>query len=263
MTADSGRVLLNDADAPVLLREQRTASGHKIGFAPLNAEATLNSLSLAMIRLLASQLARWAEDEETVCVLLDGAGERAFSAGGDIQALYRSMVRNHEAGEEVDPYAQTFFEAEYRLDHQLHTYPKPVLAWGSGIVMGGGLGLFSASTLRVVTQRARIAMPEITIGLFPDAGATRLLAGMARHQALFLALTASHMNAGDALRLGLATHFADHAAKPEVFEALTDIFEHLTFPILGIDSDNGSEFINGQLPRYCRDTGLKFTRSLG
>lgn len=223
MTVARDPVLLSAADAPVLLREQRTTSGHKIGFATLNAEATLNAMSLEMIGLLAAQLASWAQDEEIVCVFLDGAGERAFAAGGDIQALYRSMVRNHQAGETVDAYAEDFFEAEYRLDHQLHTYTKPLVAWGNGIVMGGGLGVFSASTLRVVTQNARIAMPEITIGLFPDAGATRLLAGMARHRGLFLALTASHMNAGDALALGLATHFIDHAAKAEVVELLGDV----------------------------------------
>lgn len=222
MTLEADAVPLSDGDADVVMRELVTSSGHRIGRATLNAEATLNALSLEMIRTLGMQLRRWAADERIVCVFLEGAGARAFAAGGDIRALYGSMRRNHEAGERVDPYAEDFFEAEYRLDHQLHTFPKPVLAWGNGVVMGGGLGLFSASTLKIVTESTRIAMPEITIGLFPDAGATRLLAGMARHQALYLALTGSHMNAADALALGIATHFIDHGRKGEVLNLLRE-----------------------------------------
>lgn len=216
-------VLLNDVNSPVVLREQRTASQHKIGLATLNSEPTLNSLSLEMIGIISNQLDRWSEDEELVCVFLEGAGERAFAAGGDIQALYRAMTRSHEEARNVGAYAEEFFEAEYRLDHQLHTYPKPVLAWGNGVVMGGGLGVFSAAGIRVVTENSRIAMPEITIGLFPDAGATHLLGNLPRHQALFLALTASHMNAGDAMALELATHFVAQAKKSAVLEAMTHI----------------------------------------
>lgn len=215
--------LLNAPDASVVLREVRSDSGHKVGLATLNSEATLNSLSLEMIHLLAPQLDRWAEDDAIVCVFLDGAGERAFAAGGDIQALYRSMVKNHQAGRVVDFYAGDFFEAEYRLDHQLHIYPKPVVVWGTGIVMGGGLGIFSAADVRVVTASSRIAMPEITIGLFPDAGATHLLADLPRHQALFLALTGARMSAGDAMAIGLGTHLIEQAQKAAVLDALMDM----------------------------------------
>jgi len=187
----------------VLIDELPTRSGHCIGVVTLNSEKTLNSLSLPMIEILAPQLGAWRRRSDVVCVLLRGAGDRAFCAGGDIQALYRSMRANKAAGRIVDGYADAFFAAEYRLDYALHTYPKPVLAFGQGVVMGGGLGLFSAARYRLVTERSRIAMPEVTIGLFPDAGDARLI-GLGTHAvrtdawpALLEALTAAHWR-GDA-----------------------------------------------------------------
>jgi enoyl-CoA hydratase/carnithine racemase len=211
---------VNDPAAPLLLLEHRTGSGHVLAEARLNAEATLNALSLPMIEILMPALGRWADDPGVVGVLLTGAGERAFSAGGDIQALYRSMVRNHAAGSRVDDYPDRFFEEEYRLDHRLHTFAKPVVSIGHGVVMGGGLGVYSGARYRVVTERSRIAMPEITIGLFPDAGATWLLRNMAPHVATFLATTGVHMNGADALAIGLASHAVAAAQRDQVRAAL-------------------------------------------
>ncbi len=198
--------ITNAVEAVVALDEMECKGGKRIGVARLNSEKTLNSLSLEMIELLGPALLRWRNDPQVAAVVLHGAGERAFCAGGDIQALYRSITRNHAAGHRVDAYAETFFEAEYRLDHLLHTYPKPVITYGHGIVMGGGLGLFSASRFRLVTAKSRIALPEVTIGLFPDAGATWILKSMKPAEALFFGATGSHMNGADALRLSLATH---------------------------------------------------------
>jgi len=203
-------VVANEIDnvpgAPVLLRTHPTASGHVLAEARLNNEATLNALSLEMIDILHPALAGWRDDERVVAVVLTGAGNRAFSAGGDIQALYRAMVTNHEMGERVDEYPYEFFEREYRLDYLLHTYPKPLLALGHGVVMGGGLGIFSAARFRVVPEKVRIALPEVTIGLFPDAGGTWLLRNLPEHQALFLGLTGASVNSADALAAGIATH---------------------------------------------------------
>ena len=139
--------------------------GH-IAVATLNVPATLNSLDLTMVDALAAALVQWRDDPAVAMVYLRGAGDRAFCAGGDIQALYRSCKANREAGSRVDSYAEDFFEREYRLDYVLHTFPKPVLCFGHGVVMGGGLGLLAASRFRVVTPKSRVAMPEITIGLF-------------------------------------------------------------------------------------------------
>jgi enoyl-CoA hydratase/carnithine racemase len=195
-----------EAAAVVLFEERRTASGQLLGIATLNFEKTLNALSLPMIELLAPRFAAWNARADIAAIVLRGAGDRAFCAGGDIQALYHSMRRNHAAGELVDDYPDRFFAAEYRLDYTVHCARKPVICFGHGVVMGGGLGLFGASRYRLVTERSRIAMPEVTIGLFPDAGASWILKGLATPVAAFLGMTGSHMNAADALHIGLATH---------------------------------------------------------
>lgn len=214
----TARTLLNDAADVVLLEEQRTESGHTLAYATLNFEKTLNSLSLPMIELLAPQLARWNARSEVVAVVLRGAGDRAFCAGGDIQALYRGMMRNHAASHVVDDYPARFFEAEYRLDYAIHRTMKPVICFGHGVVMGGGLGLFSASRYRLVTERSRIAMPEVTIGLFPDAGASWILKGLPMAYGVWLGMTGTHMTASDALHIGLATH----AIPASAWTVLTD-----------------------------------------
>lgn len=202
---------MNDTkDDSVLIEEHTNSAGFVIGQAILNVEATLNSLSLDMIRLLTPALKEWSVREDVAAVVITGAGDRAFCAGGDIQALYQAISANHAQGEVVADYPFVFFEEEYRLDYLIHTFPKPVIALGHGIVMGGGLGIFGASTFRVVTEKSRLAVPEITIGLFPDAGASWTLRNMLPHHALFLGLTGSHVNAQDALVTGMATHVVTH-----------------------------------------------------
>lgn len=186
--------------------EHPAPGGRLVAEARLDSEPTLNALSLEMIDRLTPAVARWALDDRVAAVILTGAGNRAFSAGGDIQALYRAMQANHQAGERVDDYPYDFFEREYRLDYLLHTYPKPLVALGHGVIMGGGLGVFSASSVRVVTENVRIALPEVTIGLFPDAGGTWLLKNLPEHQALFLGMTGAHLNAADAMISGIGTH---------------------------------------------------------
>ncbi|MCB1645022.1 MAG: enoyl-CoA hydratase/isomerase family protein [Pseudomonadales bacterium] len=204
----------------VVLFETLPAGNRKIGVATLNAPKTLNSLSLEMIDKISPQLDIWAADDEIVMVLFQSMGEKAFSAGGDIQDLYRSMVA-HPGG--PNPYADAFFEREYRLDYKIHTYSKPVMVWAHGIVMGGGLGVMAACSHRVGTEKSRIAMPEITIGLFPDAGATWFLAQMEEHWAYYLAWTGTHMNGPDAKRVGFVDHLVDAAAKDELIRALQQL----------------------------------------
>ncbi len=203
--------------------EHASPGGRIVAEARLDAQATLNALSLEMIDLLSPALVRWAEDDRVVAVLLTGAGERAFSAGGDIQALYRAMQVNHEAGERVDEYPYEFFEREYRLDYRLHTYPKPLVSFGHGVIMGGGLGIFRAADIRLVTENVRIAMPEVTIGLFPDAGGTWLLKNMPEHQALFIGMTGAHLNGGDAILTGIGTHAVARAELDSLAEAIVSL----------------------------------------
>ena len=202
----------------VLFREAAAANGLRIGFAQLNAEKSLNALSLDMIRLLDPQLQRWAHDPTIACVVLHGAGEKAFCAGGDVRSLRQAVVEYQ--GAPPNPGALAFFGEEYRLDHRIHRYPKPILVWGGGIVMGGGLGLLAGASHRVVTETSRIAMPEIGIGLFPDVGGSWFLRRMPGQMGLFVALTGVPLNAHDALVAGLGNHFLRAADRPALFEQL-------------------------------------------
>ncbi|GAB0151891.1 enoyl-CoA hydratase/isomerase family protein [Marinobacterium sp. BA1] len=182
----------------VLFTEHATKDGQIIGEIRLNAEKSLNALTLDMIDLIQPKLDEWRDDANVVAVLLDSAGDKAFCAGGDIVNLYKAMV-----AEDTD-FPEQFFTREYRLDYTLHTYPKPVICWGSGIVMGGGMGLMNGCSHRVVTETSHLAMPEVTIGLYPDVGGSWFLNRMPGRTGLFLGLTGNPINAADALFLGLA-----------------------------------------------------------
>ncbi|CUS49303.1 MAG: Enoyl-CoA hydratase/carnithine racemase [Idiomarinaceae bacterium HL-53] len=192
----------------VLFSTLETESGKRIGVATLNSERSLNALSLEMIELLEPQLKAWEQDPGIVCVWLDGAGEKAFCAGGDIVKMYHAtkdlVVENTEA--EIEPVEEVvnFFTREYELDHQIRTYAKPIIVWGHGFVMGGGMGLMNGASHRVVTEQSRLAMPEISIGLYPDVGGTWFLSRLPEGMGLFLGLTATQVNATDALWLGMA-----------------------------------------------------------
>ncbi len=209
---------------PVLAETLQAANGRLIGVLTLNAEKTLNALSLPMVDLLSEQLSAWAEDERIAMVLLQGAGDKAFCAGGDLQNLYRTMVEQRASEQRDDvlgnAYANEFFGREYRLDYLIHTWSKPILCWGHGIVMGGGIGLMAGASHRVATEKTRLAMPEIGIGLFPDVGGSWFLSRMPGRLGLFLALTGAAVNAADARYIGLADRVLAHADKPRVIESL-------------------------------------------
>ncbi|HMN46387.1 MAG TPA: enoyl-CoA hydratase/isomerase family protein [Povalibacter sp.] len=191
--------------APVLFQELATIDGHAVGVAQLNAPKSVNALSLDMIRLLDRQLRAWQENPAIACVVLHGAGEKAFCAGGDVRSLYRAI--QEQGASATNAAALAFFSEEYRLDYRIHTFGKPVIVWASGIVMGGGMGLMAGASHRIVTETSRIAMPEITIGLFPDVGGSGFLRRMPARTGLFVALTAASLNAADAKAAALADHF--------------------------------------------------------
>lgn len=199
---------------PQVIFETLPSTNEKyIGIATLNVEKSLNSLSLEMVDLLRPQLARWEQDDGIACVVLQGSGGKAFCAGGDVVQLYKSACEKND-------YAATFFEREYRLDYQIHTYKKPLIVWAHGIVMGGGLGLMAGASHRVVTEASRIAMPEITIGLYPDVGGTWFLNRTPGKTGLFLALTGASINAADALFTGLADRFIAQEKRAAVIDSL-------------------------------------------
>ncbi|MCD0506028.1 enoyl-CoA hydratase/isomerase family protein [Bordetella petrii] len=209
-------------NAPVLFEEKTAANGMRLGFATLNSPQTLNGLSLEMVDLLAQRLEAWTHDAGLALVVLQGAGGKAFSAGGDLHGLYRSMQEHQGQGAWANTHARTFFEHEYRLDYLIHTYPKPILCWGHGIVMGGGVGLMMGASHRVVSETSRIAMPEISIGLFPDVGGSWLLNRMPGRTGLFLALTGAQLNTSDAFFAGIADFRLDSATWPAFEQALLD-----------------------------------------
>lgn len=206
------------AAAPLRVSVLHCASGHLWGRATLDAPASLNALSRPMVDALDAQLALWADDARVVGVLIDAAGDRAFCAGGDIVDLIRD-IRATPPGQEPAA-AIDFFTREYRLDHRIHVYPKPVVAWGHGIVMGGGVGLLAGASHRVVTPQTRFAMPEVAIGLFPDVGGSWLLPRMPGGSGLFLALTGTSVNAADALYAGLADFCVAHEQHAVLLDGL-------------------------------------------
>jgi enoyl-CoA hydratase/carnithine racemase len=168
-----------------------------VAFITLNRPAALNALSWEMIVELRALLRRCAGDAEVRAVLLQGAGEKAFCAGGDIRALYQSFKESGSLHHE-------FFIAEYELDYLLYSYPKPYIAVMDGITMGGGMGLAQGSTLRIVGERTRIAMPEVGIGLFPDVGASYFLSRLPGSLGPYLALTGVQIRGADAMYTRLA-----------------------------------------------------------
>jgi enoyl-CoA hydratase/carnithine racemase len=210
---------------PTLLVETlECADGHLIGLATLNTPATLNALTLSTIAALQEQLSAWAQEPRIVCVVLRGAGPRAFCAGGDVRALRTALIdQPHPC---PHPVATQLFAQEYTLDYCIHTYTKPLIVWGHGVVMGGGLGLLVGASHRVLTPESRIAMPEISIGLFPDVGASWFLARMPARLGRFLALTGAPLCAADALLLDLG----DVILEPQQWDSLLASLLSLHWP---------------------------------
>lgn len=204
----------------VHFEERHGQHGYRIGIASLDAEKSLNALSLPMIEALDAKLRAWATDPSIACVLLRGNGPKAFCAGGDVVQLVQ-QCREHPG--EVPPLARRFFADEYRLDHRIHTYPKPLICWAHGHVLGGGMGLMQGAGVRIVTPSSRLAMPEINIGLYPDVGGSWFLARLPGKLGLFLGLSAAQINARDALDLNLADRFLRDDQQDALLHGLTQL----------------------------------------
>jgi len=192
------------------LIERRGAAGVIV----LNRPRALNALTLTMVRLVAAALDVWQDDPAVTRVVISGAGDKAFCAGGDIRRLY-------DLGRAADHDQQlTFWREEYQLDERIRTYPKPVVALTDGIVMGGGVGVSINASHRVAGDRFSFAMPEVGIGFFPDVGGTYFLPRLAHRAGVYLALTGLRAGAGDALAFGLAGTYVPSTAFGALAEAL-------------------------------------------
>ncbi len=189
----------------------------RIGMITLNRPKALNALSLGMVRELLATLLAWQKDDAVLAVAIRGTGKEgvfgAFCAGGDIRFL-------HGAGSAGNPQLEDFFTEEYALNHLIHTFGKPYIAFMDGIVMGGGMGISQGGTLRIVTERTKMAMPETAIGLFPDVGGGYFLSRCPGHSGEWLALTGDVIGAADALQLGLADGYLPSQQQAALWDAL-------------------------------------------
>jgi enoyl-CoA hydratase len=183
----------------VLIRREGRA-----GRVTMNRPKALNALTHAMVGKISDALLAWRSDPAIALVLLDGAGDRALCAGGDVRSLYESRSQGSES-------ARAFWRDEYRLNALIGRYPKPYVVFQDGIVMGGGIGLSAHAAHRVVTERSRLAMPETGIGLIPDVGGTWLLAHAPGQTGVYLGLTGEAMGAADAIYASFSDMFVPSA----------------------------------------------------
>jgi len=172
----------------------------RVGRLRLNRPKALHALNEAMCRTMIELLLDWRSDPAVELILLDHAEGRGFCAGGDVRAIAESGGRDGDA-------ADAFFHTEYQLNHLLFTYPKPVVSLLDGVVMGGGVGIGLPARYRIATERTVFAMPEATIGLFPDVGGGWYLSRLPGRLGQYLALTAARLNGADTKAFGLATHY--------------------------------------------------------
>ncbi|RIV85830.1 enoyl-CoA hydratase/isomerase family protein [Aurantiacibacter zhengii] len=176
----------------------------------LNRPKAIHALTLEMCEAMGLALLGWREDDNVKLVLLDHAEGRGFCSGGDV-----AMLRN-SATEDDGVRAREFFHTEYRLNHLLFTYPKPVVAFMDGVTMGGGVGISQPAKYRVATENTKFAMPEGAIGLFPDVGAGHYLPRLRGQVGKFLALTGARLDGAECLWAGLATHYIESSKLAEV-----------------------------------------------
>lgn len=233
-------------EAEVLFEKRGVA-----GVITLNRPKALNALTLAMVRLIHPKLKEWAADESVQCVVIEGAGEKAFCAGGDIRAL-------HDWGRAGDPSALSFWRKEYRLNTYIKRYPKPFIALMDGINMGGGVGLSVHGSHRVATERLTFAMPETGIGLFPDVGGTFFLPRAPGDTGLYLALTGARLKAADAIYAGIADSYVPSerletlkdriAGGAPLHEALKEVAEEEgPAPLAAMQDDISKHFSKGSV----------------
>jgi enoyl-CoA hydratase len=180
------------------------ATNGRVGHISLNRPKALHALTLEMCHAMSAALSEWARDDAIKAVMIDHAEGRGFCAGGDIVFLRESALNDGGVS------GRKFFHDEYQLNHQLFTYPKPIVAFMDGITMGGGVGISQPAKFRVATENTRFAMPETSIGLFPDVGGGWYLSRLAGRLGQYLALTGARLDGAECLWAGLATHYIPH-----------------------------------------------------
>jgi enoyl-CoA hydratase len=184
-----------------------------VGRLRLNRPKAIHALTTQMCEVMSGALLRWIHDDSVEAIVIDHAEGRGFCAGGDVVMLARS---GNEDAEE----AKRFFFAEYRLNELLFTYPKPTVAIMDGITMGGGVGISLPCTYRVATENTRLAMPETSIGLFPDVGGGWYLSRLPGRVGQFMVLTGARLDGAECLYLNLATHYVEQAGIADLVDRI-------------------------------------------
>ncbi|GAB4217787.1 MAG: enoyl-CoA hydratase/isomerase family protein [Rhodoferax sp.] len=209
--------MVMDGSSPLIETEVRGC----VGCITLNRPAALNALSLDMVHALTECLQRWQRDDAVQAVAFRGRHKtqgnfHSFCAGGDIRYFHRALLTG-------DPSVEDFFTEEYRLNHLIHTYPKPTVAFMDGVCMGGGMGIAQGARWRLVTERSQLAMPETLIGLFPDVGGGYFLSRCPGAVGEWLALTGTTLGPGAACEANLADAVLPCAALPAAWDALAGL----------------------------------------
>jgi len=198
----------------------QTRIHHHTAFLTLDRPRALNSLSLDMVRRITQALLAWRDDPAVQAVVVRGGSEKAFCAGGDIRFFHDAGLATPRGGSAL---LEDFFTEEYALNHLIHHYPKPYIALMDGIVMGGGMGVAQAGPscrLRIVTERTKMAMPEVNIGLFPDVGGGFFLSRAPGELGTYLGVTGETVGAADALYAQLADLFVPSEQMPALMALL-------------------------------------------
>ncbi len=195
--------------APELLTEIRNS----VGYITLNRPKALNALSHSLLKTFREILDAYLVNNSVYAVVVKGAGDRAFCAGGDIKAMYNGV----KSGK---PDFHDFFCTEYPINHLIYNYPKPYIAIMDRVVMGGGMGISQGAKWRIVTERSKLAMPETGIGLIPDVGGSYFMSRLPGAAGMYLSLTGQSIDAADALQMNLADLFISAERLPELENAL-------------------------------------------
>jgi enoyl-CoA hydratase len=212
----------------------------RIGHILLNRPKALNALDIGMIRALHAALAEWRDDPTVHAVVIEGAGGRAFCAGGDIRAVRANALAGDKAA------IESFFAEEYALNALIDEYPKPYVALVDGICMGGGIGVSVHGQIRVTSEAGLFAMPETAIAMFPDVGATFMLPRLPGALGMYLGLTGARLHGADAVHAGIATHFVPAAAIAGLADAIARdgvaaVAEHAqTLPVFTLAEQRGA-----------------------
>ena len=218
---------------------------NRVGRIRLNRPKAIHALNTQMCEVMSAALLKWMRDDSVEAVIIDHAEGRGFCAGGDVVMIARSG--NEDAAD-----AKRFFFAEYQLNHLLFSYPKPTVAIMDGITMGGGVGISLPCDFRIATENTRFAMPETGIGLFPDVGGGWYLPRVPGRVGEFIALTGARLDAAECCYLGLATHYVEQAALPDMIDRIATTPQRVQGPIGTFASSPGEAKIEQNLPQITR-----------